>query len=49
MGVETPLPPKAMNPAAPDGAPPRRINFLQDKPVMCPAVPHEGPWGGEPS
>ena len=27
MGVETPIPPVAMNAAAPDGAPPRRINY----------------------
>jgi hypothetical protein len=26
MGVETPIPPGAMSAAAPDGAPPRRIN-----------------------
>ena len=25
MGVETPIPPIVMNPAAPDGAPPRRF------------------------
>ena len=25
MGVETPIPPKMINAAAPDGAPPRRI------------------------
>jgi len=28
MGVETPIPPKMINAAAPDGAPPRRINYL---------------------
>jgi hypothetical protein len=31
MGVETPIPPIMMNPAAPDGAPPRRINDLKEK------------------
>jgi hypothetical protein len=29
MGVETPMPPVRMNPAAPDGAPPRRINRIK--------------------
>ena len=29
MGVETPIPPKMMNAAAPDGAPPRRIKRLK--------------------
>ncbi len=31
MGVETPIPPVGMNAAAPDGAPPRRINYLDGK------------------
>jgi hypothetical protein len=29
MGVETPIPPKMMNTAAPEGAPPRRINTVE--------------------
>ncbi len=29
MGVETPIPPEMMNPAAPDGAPPRRIKTIE--------------------
>jgi hypothetical protein len=28
MGVETPIPPKTINAAAPDGAPPRRIKTV---------------------
>jgi len=30
MGVDTPIPPVAMNAAAPDGAPPRRIRTVRD-------------------
>jgi hypothetical protein len=33
MGVETPIPPDMMNPAAPDGAPPRRIKTVEI--VIC--------------
>jgi len=29
MGVETPIPPKMMHAAAPDGAPPRRIKTVE--------------------
>ena len=29
MGVETPIPPKMINAAAPDGAPPRRIKTVE--------------------
>jgi hypothetical protein len=29
MGVEIPIPPEMMNPAAPDGAPPRRIKTVE--------------------
>jgi hypothetical protein len=29
MGVETPIPPKIINAAAPDGAPPRRIKTVE--------------------
>ena len=29
MGVETPIPPEMMDPAAPDGAPPRRIKTVE--------------------
>ena len=29
MGVETPIPPKMINAAAPDGAPPRRIKMVE--------------------
>ena len=39
MVVETPIPPFAMDAAAPDGAPPRWIN----KTVICPAMPRRGP------
>jgi len=28
MGADAPIPPDVMNAAAPDGAPPRRINYL---------------------
>ena len=46
MGVETPIPPEMMNPAAPDGAPPRRIKTVEkiicrfsyfecERPFMC--------------
>ena len=38
MGVETSIPPIAMDAAAPGGAPPRRINLLIKKTVICPAV-----------
>ena len=31
MGVETPIPPKMINPAAPGGAPPRRISKVREK------------------
>ena len=31
MGVETPIPPKMINAAAPDGAPPRRIKTVEKK------------------
>ena len=31
MGVETPIPPEMMDPAAPDGAPPRRIKTVEKK------------------
>lgn len=31
MGVDTPIPPVAINAAAPDGAPPRRIRTVRDK------------------
>jgi hypothetical protein len=46
MGVETPIPPILMYAAAPDGAPPRRINYrknlgILDNTVICPAVPRE--------
>jgi hypothetical protein len=37
-----------MNAAAPDGTPPRRINFLRKKTVICPAVPRRGPEAGSP-
>jgi hypothetical protein len=29
MGVETPIPPKMINAAAPDGAPPRQIKTIE--------------------
>ena len=29
MGVETPLPPKKINAAAPEGVPPRRIKMVK--------------------
>ena len=47
MGVETPIPPIAMDAAAPDGTPPRRINLLIKKTVICPAVPRRGPEAGD--
>ncbi len=47
MGVETPIPPFAMDAAAPDGAPPRRINYLGKKTAICPAVPYRGPEAGD--
>jgi hypothetical protein len=31
MGVETPIPPVTIRAAAPEGAPPRRINDLKEK------------------
>ena len=31
MGVETPIPPKTINAAAPDGAPPRWIKTVEKK------------------
>jgi len=31
MGVETPIPPKMITTAAPDGAPPRRIKTVEKK------------------
>ena len=49
MGVETPIPPKMITPAAPDGAPPRRLQF----PVfletgLAPPWPVRGPEAGSP-
>jgi hypothetical protein len=48
MMMETLILLSAINPAAPDGAPPRRINDgnLQNPP--CPAVPRRGPEAGDP-
>jgi len=39
-----------MNPAAPDGAPPRRIGVCRYicKTPHCPAVPRRGPEAGDP-
>jgi hypothetical protein len=36
-----------MDAAAPDGAPPRRINLLIKKTAICPAVPRRGPEAGD--
>jgi hypothetical protein len=47
IGVETPIPPIAMDAAAPEGAPPRRITLLRKKTVICPAVPRRGPEAGD--
>ncbi len=47
MGVETPIPPFAMDAAAPEGAPPRRTNYLKKKTAICPAVPYRGPEAGD--
>jgi hypothetical protein len=46
MGVPDPHTPKMINAAAPDGAPPRRINLLKKQTVICPAVPKRGPDAG---
>jgi hypothetical protein len=50
MGVETPIPPFAMDAAAPDGAPPRRINYREHfgKYTNCPPCPARGPEAGSP-
>jgi len=37
-----------MNAAAPDGAPPRRINDGNLQKPHCPAVPRRGPEAGDP-
>jgi len=50
MGVETPIPPIMIYAAAPDGAPPRRINDCAlKKNTELPRRASERPWGGEPS
>jgi len=46
MGVETLIPPIAMDAAAPEGAPPRRINLLRKKTVICPPCLGEAPRRG---
>jgi hypothetical protein len=33
MGVETPMPPNTIKPAAPEGAPPRRIKTVEK--IIC--------------
>ena len=38
-----------INPAAPDGAPPRRINDGNLLKLPCPAIHKERSWGREPS
>jgi hypothetical protein len=39
MGVETPIPPKMITTAAPDGAPPRRIKTVEKHlPIFMPWV-----------
>jgi hypothetical protein len=45
MGVETPIPPNMIYAAAPDGAPPRRINdcHLYKKNIGLPRRAPEGP------
>ena len=42
MGVETPMPPKMINAAAPDGTPPRRIKYLNKNAEKLLAPPHLG-------
>jgi len=42
MGVETPIPPKMIDAAAPDGAPPRRIKTVEI--IIC----RFSYFGGEP-
>jgi len=36
MGVDTPIPPIMIDPAAPDGAPPRRINTVDFSEIFLP-------------
>jgi hypothetical protein len=36
MGVDTPIPPIIIDPAAPDGAPPRRINTVDFSEIFLP-------------
>jgi len=49
MGVETPIPPKMIIPAAPDGAPPRRLQFpIFLETGLAPPWPVRGPEAGSP-
>ena len=49
MGVETPIPPKMITPAAPDGAPPRRLQFpIFLETGLAPPCPVRGPETGSP-
>ncbi len=43
MGVDTPIPPVAMNAAAPDGAPPRRIRTVKNNFFLRPGSNHLAP------
>jgi len=43
MGVETPIPPFAMDAAAPDGASCAADQLPKKETVICPAVPKERP------
>jgi hypothetical protein len=49
MGVETPIPPKMITTVAPDGAPPRRLQFpVFPETEFAPPCPVRGPEAGSP-
>ena len=49
MGVETPMPPKMITPAAPDGALPRRLQFpIFPETELVPPCPVRGPEAESP-
>jgi hypothetical protein len=49
MGVETPIPLKMITPAAPDGAPLRRLQFpIFPETELAPPCPERGPEAGSP-
>ena len=49
MGVETPIPPKMITTAAPEGAPPQRLQYpVFPETEVAPPCPVRGPEAGSP-